>query len=70
MRVRVSDPALAADLGKHLRRADCDVLQMSARVLAVALRDPLPYETARLAVKLRLEDWRERNAPANAVLID
>jgi hypothetical protein len=70
MRVRVDDTEHAADLLKHLLRAECNVVRTGERILAVALREPLSYELARGVVDAHLAEWRKLRTGAHAVLID
>ncbi len=70
MRVRVSDPALCGDLVEFLGSTGCETIQTGSSMLAVALADPLPYGAARMELDYRLAEWRDRNAPASAIVID
>jgi hypothetical protein len=70
MRVRVSDPRLVSDLLDFLRGADCEAIRLGRTMVAVAIAQPLPYETARMELDFRLGEWRERHADAHAHVVD
>jgi hypothetical protein len=70
MRVRVDDPEDAADLIQHLLRARFHVVRTGERLLAVAVRDPVSYEAARIVLDEHLTAWRQGRNGAKAVLVD
>jgi hypothetical protein len=70
MRIRVSEPALIGDLIAYFRREECLALQTGRDIVAVALANALPYDAARIAVGLHLDDWLSAHAGASAQLMD
>jgi hypothetical protein len=70
MRVRVSDPHLVSDLLDFLRGADCEAIRLGQTMVAVAIAQPLPYETARMELDFRLGEWRARHADAHVHVVD
>jgi hypothetical protein len=70
MRIRVSDAALVRDVLDHLRRRQCEAVQLGSEVVAVSLAPALPYEAARMELDLHLADWRAQHAGASVVIID
>ena len=70
MRIRVSDPALAADLLDFLQRSGCVAMQMGIDMFAVSIPKPLSYVAARLELELYLSDWRTWHSEVGTVVID
>jgi hypothetical protein len=70
VRVRISDPDLSEDLLAYLARSGCLAVKTGPRVLAVSAAPSLSYDAARMEIELRLTEWRARNAPASADVID
>jgi hypothetical protein len=70
MRIRMSDPALAADLLDFLQRSDCVAIQMGIDMFAVSIPKPLSYVAARLELELYLSDWRTWHSEVGTVVID
>jgi hypothetical protein len=70
VRVRISHPELSEDLLGYLARSGCLAVRTGVRVLAVSADPSLSYDAARMDVELRLTEWRARNAPASADVID
>lgn len=70
MRVRVNDPHLVSDLLDFLRGSNCEAIQLGQNMVAVALAQSLPYETARMELDFRLGEWRSRHSDAHVHVVD
>jgi hypothetical protein len=70
MRIRVSEPSLISDLLQYLQRESCLAVQTGRDIVAVGLSNGLPYDAARIAIGLHLEDWLAAHAGATARIID
>jgi len=70
MRIRISDPALTADLLDFLQCSDCVAIQIGTDMFAVSIPKPLSYVTARLELELYMSEWRTRHSDVGTVVID
>jgi hypothetical protein len=61
MEVEVSDPALADDLVRFLRRARCSAERLGDDVVSVTIADPIPEEAARLEIEAYLQVWQSQH---------
>jgi hypothetical protein len=69
MRVRFSERQVGDDLTEFLRRSDCLVERIGARVLEINPRLPLLPEAARLEIEGLLRVWCRLHPEASAVAL-
>ena len=70
MRVRLSDPALRADLRDFLHRWGCVTYEVKDDVIEVIVPDAPDERKGRRELRLYLETWRARNPGLALELLD
>jgi len=70
VRVRLSDPALRADLRDFLHRWGCVTYEVKDGVIEVIIPDAPGERKGRRELRLYLETWRARNPGLALELLD